>query len=98
MQVPQWAGPIPMGQRSRPGPRAMSGGWGYGTNYFLKPGIPVLNQQMVVVGRMLQGFAHTSAASSCSLLGSAWSSLTKPTPSLEIIHSHSLSPKRPFLL
>ena len=43
MQVPQWAGPIPMGQRGRPGPRAMSGDGAKGTDYFLRPGIPVLN-------------------------------------------------------
>ena len=28
MQVPQWAGPIPMGQRGGPGLSAISGGWG----------------------------------------------------------------------
>ena len=28
MQVPQWAGPIPMGRRGGPGLSAMSGGWG----------------------------------------------------------------------
>ena len=28
MQVPQWAGHIPIGQRGRLGPRAMSEGWG----------------------------------------------------------------------
>ena len=43
MQVPQWAGPISMGQRGGLGPRAMSGGWGHSTDYFLRPGIPVLN-------------------------------------------------------
>ena len=43
MQVPQWAGPIPTGQRGRPGPRAMSGDGAKGTDYFLGPGIPVLN-------------------------------------------------------
>ena len=48
MQVPQWAGPIPMGWRGGPGPRAMSGGWGHGTDYFLQSGIPVLNWQLVV--------------------------------------------------
>ena len=26
----------------------MSGGWGHGTDYFLGPGIPVLNWQVVV--------------------------------------------------
>ena len=36
MQMPQWAGPIPMGRRGGPGPRAMSGGWGHDTNYFLR--------------------------------------------------------------
>ena len=44
----QWAGPIPMGRRGGPGPRAMSGGWGHGTDYFLGPGIPVFNWQVVV--------------------------------------------------
>ena len=47
MQVPQWAGPIPKGQRGRLGPRAMSRGWGHGTDYFLGPGIPVLNWEVV---------------------------------------------------
>ena len=47
MQVPQWAGPVPMGRRAGPGPRAMSGGWGHGTDYFL--GLdPVLNWQVIV--------------------------------------------------
>ena len=48
MQVPQWAGPIPMGRMGGPGPSAMSGGWGHGTDYFLGPRIPVLNWQVVV--------------------------------------------------
>ena len=48
MQVPQWAGPVPMGRRGGPGPRAMSGGWSHGTDYFLGPGIPVLNWQVIV--------------------------------------------------
>ena len=48
MQVPQWAGPIPMGRRGGAGPSAMSGGWGHGTDYFLGPRIPVLNWQVVV--------------------------------------------------
>ena len=48
MQVPQWADPIPMGRRGGPGPRAMSGRWSHGTDYFLGPGIPVLNWQVVV--------------------------------------------------
>ena len=48
MQVPQCAGPIPMGRRGGPGPSAMSGGWGQYPNYFLGPGIPVLNWQVVV--------------------------------------------------
>ena len=48
MQVPQWAGPIPMGWRGWPGPRAVSEGWSHGTDYFLGPGIPVLNWQVVV--------------------------------------------------
>ena len=37
-----------MGRRGGPGPRAMSGGWGHGTDYFLRSGIPVLNWQLVV--------------------------------------------------
>ena len=45
MQVPQWAGPIPMG---RLGPRAMSRRWGQCPDYPLGPGIPVLNWQVVV--------------------------------------------------
>ena len=49
MQVPQWAGLIPMGRRGGPGPRAMSGGWSHGTDYFLGPGIPVLNWQVNIV-------------------------------------------------
>ena len=47
MQVPWWVGPIPMGRRGGPGPRAVSRGWGHGTDYFLGPGIPVLNWQVV---------------------------------------------------
>ena len=35
MQVPQLAGPIPMGRKSRLGPRAMSNGWCHDTDYFL---------------------------------------------------------------
>ena len=42
MQVPQWAGPIPMGRRGGPGPSAMPRGWGQCPDYFLGPGIPVL--------------------------------------------------------
>ena len=37
-----------MGRRAGPGPRAMSRGWGHGTDYFLEPGIPVLNWQVAV--------------------------------------------------
>ena len=48
MQVPQWAGPIPIGRRGGPGPRTMSGGWGHSADYFLMSGIPVLNWQVVV--------------------------------------------------
>ena len=48
MQVPQWAGPIFMGRRGGPGPRAMSRGWGHGTDYFLGPRIPVLNWKVIV--------------------------------------------------
>ena len=44
MQVPQWAGPNPMGQRGGPGLSAMSGG---GANA-LGPRIPVLNKSVVV--------------------------------------------------
>ena len=36
-----------MGRRGGPGPRAVSRGWGHGTDYFLGPGIPVLNWQVV---------------------------------------------------
>ena len=43
MQVPQRADSIPVGRKGGPGPRAMSGGWSHGINYFLGPGIPVLN-------------------------------------------------------
>ena len=35
MQVPQWAGPIPMDRRGRLGPRAMFEWWGYDTDYFI---------------------------------------------------------------
>ena len=36
-----------MGRRAGPGPRAMSGEWGHGTDYFL--GLdPVLNWQVIV--------------------------------------------------
>ena len=48
MQVPQWTGPIPMGRRGGSGLSAMSEGWGHCPDYFLGPGIPVLNWQMVV--------------------------------------------------
>ena len=48
MQVPQWAGPFPMGRRGGPGLRAMSGGWGQGPDYFMGAGIPVLNWEVVV--------------------------------------------------
>ena len=37
-----------MGRKRGLGPRAMSGGWGHGTDYFLRPGIAVLNWQVVV--------------------------------------------------
>ena len=37
MQVPQWAGPIPMDRSGRLGPRGMSEGWGYDTDYFIGP-------------------------------------------------------------
>ena len=37
MQVPQRADTIPMGQRGRLGPRAMSEGWGHDTDYFIDP-------------------------------------------------------------
>ena len=37
-----------MGRRGGVGPRAMSGGWGQGPDYFLGHGIPVLNWQVVV--------------------------------------------------
>ena len=37
MQVPQWAGPILMGRRGGPGPRAISGGWDQCPDYFLGP-------------------------------------------------------------
>ena len=37
MQVPQWAGPITMGRKGRLGPRAMSEGWSYDTDYFIGP-------------------------------------------------------------
>ena len=47
MQVPQWAGPIPMGRRGGPGLSAMSGGWDQCPDYFLGLGIPVLNWQVV---------------------------------------------------
>ena len=48
MHVLKWAGPISMGWRGGPGSRAMSRGWGHGTDYFLGPGIPVLNWEVVV--------------------------------------------------
>ena len=56
MQVPQWADPIPMGQRGGPGPRAMSGGWGQDPDYFLGPRIPVLNWQVIVKLHVLYMF------------------------------------------
>ena len=37
-----------MGRRGGPGPSAMSGGWGHCTDYFLGPGISVLNWQVGV--------------------------------------------------
>ena len=48
MQVLQWAGPIPMGRRGGLGLSAMFRGWGQCPDYFLAPGIPVLNWQVVV--------------------------------------------------
>ena len=37
-----------MGRKGGPGPRAMPGGWDQCPDYFLGPGIPVLNWQVVV--------------------------------------------------
>ena len=37
MQVPQWAGPIPMGLKGRLGPRVISEWWDYDTDYFIGP-------------------------------------------------------------
>ena len=37
MQVPKWAGPIPIGRSGRLGASAMSEGWGYDTEYFIGP-------------------------------------------------------------
>ena len=37
-----------MGRSGGPGPRAVSGGWGHGSDYFLGPRVPVLNWQVVV--------------------------------------------------
>ena len=37
MQVPQWAGPIPMGRRGGPRLSAMYGAWGQCPDYFLGP-------------------------------------------------------------
>ena len=37
MQVPQWAGLIPMDRKGRLGSRAMFEGWGYNTDYFIGP-------------------------------------------------------------
>ena len=37
MQVPQWAGPIPMNRSGRLGLRGMSEGWGYDTDYVIGP-------------------------------------------------------------
>ena len=37
-----------MGRRGGPGPSAMSGGCGQYPDYFLGPGIPVLNLEVVV--------------------------------------------------
>ena len=37
-----------MGQKGGPGARAVFKGWGQGPDYFLGPGIPVLNWQVVV--------------------------------------------------
>ena len=42
MQVPQWAGPIPMDRRGGPGPRATSGE----AKAVISSGIPVLNWQV----------------------------------------------------
>ena len=41
------------GRRGGPGPRAMSGGWGHGTDYFLGPEIPVLNWLHIYVVRAI---------------------------------------------
>ena len=37
MQVPQWAGPIPIGRRVELGPVAMSEEWCHDTDFFLGP-------------------------------------------------------------
>ena len=37
IQVPQWAGPIPMSRRGSLGARAMSEWWDYDTDYFIGP-------------------------------------------------------------
>ena len=37
MQVPQWAGSIPMDRNAGLGSRGMSEGWGYNTDYFIGP-------------------------------------------------------------
>ena len=56
IQVPQWAGPIPMGRKGRLRPRAMSEGWYHDTHYFLGPGIPLLNCQVEVEYLFLELF------------------------------------------
>ena len=48
MQVPQWAGPISMDRRGGPGLSAMSEWCGHCPDYFLGPGIPILNWEVVV--------------------------------------------------
>ena len=45
-----------MGRRGRLGPRALSEGWGYDTDYFQGPGIPLLNWKVVVEYMFLELF------------------------------------------
>ena len=56
MQVPKWAGPIPLDRSGRLGPRTMSEEWGHDTDYFLGTGIPFLNGQVVVEYMFLELF------------------------------------------
>ena len=56
MQVPQWAGPIPIGRTVDLGPRAIPEGWVHDTDTSNGPGFPFFNWQVVVEYMFLELF------------------------------------------